>query len=318
MTGADPAPSGGAPAPSPGGSPPDGPAHRAVTCCHPGGLHRIAYREWSPAADAADALAAGNRTVLCVHGLTRTGHDFDPLAARLAARGLRVVCPDMAGRGDSDPLPAGAMYEVPLYVADCVTLVARLGVERVDWIGTSMGGLVGMVLASLPGHPIARLLVNDIGPVIETAGLDRIRGYVGERPAFASFEAAEAALRVTMRDFGPHTDEEFRHLSRHHFREGPDGRWRAHHDPAIAEPILAGGTGAPAALWNAWRAIDCPVTVLRGAESDVLSRDTFEAMVGKGGVAGEEFAGVGHAPTLIAEDQVRAVMRFLGVDPDAG
>ena len=283
--------------------------HGSVLCCHPGGLHRIAYREWSPPEG-----VAPTRTVLCVHGLTRNGRDFDPLAARLAAEGLRVVCPDMAGRGDSDPLPCGALYEVPRYVADCLTLVARLDVERVDWIGTSMGGLVGMVLASLPGHPVARLLLNDIGPVIEPAGLERIRGYVGRTTAFDTFEAAEAALRVTMRDFGPHTDEEFRHLSRHHFRRGEDGRWRAHHDPAIAEPILAGGTGAPEALRDAWEAIDCPVTVLRGAESDVLSRETFLAMtVDRPGTAGEEFAGVGHAPTLIAEDQVRAVRRFLGL-----
>ena len=289
--------------------------HRTVTCCHPGGLHRIAYREWLPDGIGPGGTAADARTVLCVHGLTRSGHDFDHLAARLAADGLRVVCPDMAGRGDSDPLPAGSMYEVPLYVADCVTLVARLGVERVDWIGTSMGGLVGMVLASLPGHPIGRLLMNDIGPCIEPEGLERIRGYVGANAAHDSFEAAEAHLREVMADFGPHTDDEFRQLSRHHFRQGADGRWRAHHDPAIAEPILAGGTGAPASLWSVWDAIDCPVTVLRGADSDVLSGATLETMTArKPGTGREEFAGVGHAPTLISDDQVRAVRRFLGLD----
>ena len=288
-------------------APPIVPTSATVTCTHPGGLHRIAYREWRPAG------GGTGRTVLCVHGLTRNGHDFDPLAERLAARGLRVVCPDMAGRGDSDRLPEGSMYEVRRYVADCVTLIARLGVERVDWVGTSMGGLVGMVLASLPGHPVARLLVNDIGPAIEPAGLERIRGYVGRTTAFESFEAAEAALRIMMSEFGPHTDEQFRRLSRHHFVRGDDGRWRAHHDPAIAEPILAGGTGAPAALWDVWDAIDCPVAVLRGARSDVLSHATFEAMVGREGVVGEQFAGVGHAPTLIAEDQARAVERFLAL-----
>ena len=286
------------------------PVHRSVTCSHPGGLHRVAYREWRPAGGAAEA-----RTVVCVHGLTRSGHDFDPLAGRLAADGLRVVCPDMAGRGDSDPLPRGEMYAVPRYVADCVTLVARLGVERVDWVGTSMGGLVGMVLAALPGHPIRRLLINDIGPRIEPGGVERIRGYVEGRAAHASFEAAEASLRAAMEEFGPHTDEQFRHLSRHHFRRGADGRWRVHHDPAIAVPILAGGTGAPASLWPVWEAVDCPVTVLRGERSDILSRDTFEAMLGtRPGVAGEQFAGVGHAPTLIAEEQVRAVRRFLELE----
>ena len=289
-----------------------GPTSRTVTCCHPGGLHRVAYREWAPEPVSGDAPDA--RTVVCVHGLTRSGHDFDPLAERLAADGCRVVCPDMAGRGDSDSLPDGSMYEVALYVADCVTLVARLGVERVDWIGTSMGGLIGMVLASLPGHPIGRLLMNDIGPCIEAEGLERIRGYVGADAVHDSFEAAEAHLREIAADFGPHTDEEFRYLSRHHFRQGKDGRWRVHHDPRIAEPILAGGTGAPPALWAMWDRIDCPVTVLRGAGSDVLSEATLATMVErKPGTGHEEFDGVGHAPTLIADDQVRAVRGFLGL-----
>ncbi len=288
--------------------PRDGPRCAGVLCTHPGGLHRIAYREWLPA-----RVDARTRTVLCVHGLTRRGTDFDVLAARLAGEGLRVVCPDMAGRGDSDPLPEGRMYRVDQYVADCVTLVARLGVERVDWIGTSMGGIVGMALASLPGHPIERLLMNDVGPRIDPRGLERIRGYARGEGEWDSFASAEAALRDTMGSFGPHSPEQFRKLSAHHFVEGEDGRWRTHHDPRIADVLFA-GDGPPPEMWSLWEAVDCPVTVLRGAESDLLARDTWEAMLARGpDVDGCEFEGVGHAPTLMDDDQVEAVRRFLGI-----
>lgn len=285
------------------------PVPRSVLCAHPGGLHRIAYLDWVP-----EGAGPDTRTVFCVHGLTRSGRDFDALAETLVADGMRVVCPDMAGRGGSDPLPCGSMYELSRYVADCITLVARLDVERVDWVGTSMGGLIGLVLAARTGHPIRRLLLNDIGPQVEPNGLERIRAYVGGG-TWESFEAAEAHLRVTMQAFGPHTDEEFRRLSEPHFRECEDGLWRVHHDPAIADVLLAGDGAAPPPLWHLWDAVDCPVTVLRGAESDVLSRATFETMTARGpGVCGEEFGGVGHAPTLIPGDQIGAVRRFL----DAG
>lgn len=292
----------------------------------------MAYHEWLPqrastdagngAAAEVPANAAPNgryavgRTVICAHGLTRNGRDFDRLAERLAQDGFRVICPDFAGRGLSDHLPVGYGYAVPQYVADSVTLIARLDVERVDWVGTSMGGLIGLLLASLEQTPVARLLLNDIGPEIDARGLERIRGYVGDKRTHASFDRAEQALRESMKSFGPHDDAEFRLLSRHSFVEGADGLWRAHYDPAIAEPILAddaGGAGATDRLWAAWDAVCCPVAVLRGSESDVLSAATFEAMEKRGPVTMREtIDGVGHAPTLLAANQIDIVRRFLG------
>ena len=290
----------------------------------------MAYREWRPAGGATTAP-----TVLCAHGLTRTGGDFDRLAATLAAEGRRVVCPDIVGRGLSDRLPDAALYGVPQYVADCVTLLARLDgdAERdapiaLDWVGTSMGGLIGMALAGLarPGgvaSPIGRLLLNDIGPVLSREGLARIAGYVGGPdgvlPRYADFAAAERALRETMASFGPHGDEEFRLLSRHHFVEGEDG-WRAHYDPAIAAPFADAPT-EDVTMWPLWNALECPVTVLRGAESDLLSTTTAESMR-RGGPDGAgpratlvTVAGVGHAPTLIRASQIDAVRRFLDGEP---
>ena len=279
-----------------------------VLCTHPGGLHRLAYREWLPEGEE-------RRTVLCVHGLTRTGGDFDRLAETLVGEGFRVVCPDMPGRGLSERLPEAAHYDIPQYVADCTTLLARLDRCEVDWVGTSMGGLIGMSLASLDGHPIRRLFINDIGPVIAREGLARIAGYVGSTTRYPDFASAEAALREKMRSFGPHTDEEFRLLSRHHFVER-EGEWVSHLDPLVAQAFERPPT-EDMTFWPLWDRIDCPVTLLRGEESDLLRADTAELMTcggpaGKGPHASlEHVAGVGHAPTLIPLEQIEMVRRFL-------
>ena len=279
-----------------------------VLCTHPRGLHRLAYREWLPAGDE-------RRTVLCVHGLTRTGGDFDRLAETLVREGFRVVCPDMPGRGLSDRLPEAELYDIPQYVADCTTLFARLDRTEIDWVGTSMGGLIGMSLASLAGHPIKRLFVNDIGPVIAREGLERIAGYVGSTTRYPDFASAEAALREKMASFGPHTDEEFRLLSRHHFVER-DGEWVSHLDPLVARAFET-PPEEDMTFWPLWERIDCPVTLLRGEESDLLREGTAELMT-RGGPDGhgprallENVAGVGHAPTLIPHEQIESVRRFL-------
>ena len=159
------------------------PLLRHVTCANPKGLHRLAYWEWLP--PAAGANPAGVSTVICAHGLTRNGRDFDALAAKLSQR-WRVVCPDMIGRGRSDRVADPHLYVPPQYVADCVTLVARLDVERVAWVGPSMGGIIGMLLASMPGTPLSALVLNDVGPVVDAAGLARIGSYVGQDPLFAT------------------------------------------------------------------------------------------------------------------------------------
>ncbi len=283
------------------------PRLRYVTCASPRGLHRLAYWEWA----CEDGRGAGAPTVVCVHGLTRSGRDFDALAAQLSRR-WRVVCPDMIGRGRSDRAADPHLYAVPQYLADCVTLIARLDVERVAWVGTSMGGLIGMLLASLPGTPIGRLVLNDIGPMLDPAGLERIGAYVGQDPVYATEAEGIASLRETMRNFGPHSDDQFRLLTRHYLVRRPDGRWGLHYDPAIAVPFREQGGRAAADLWPQYEAIGCPTLLVRGAESDVLSADTATRMTQCGPRARRiDFAGVGHAPTFIALDQIDAVERFL-------
>ena len=277
------------------------PTLRHVTCASPRGLHRIGYAEW------------GRRdapVVMCVHGLTRNGRDFDPLARRLSDR-YRVICPDMIGRGTSDRAADPSLYAVPQYVADCVTLVARLGVEQLTWIGTSMGGLIGMALAALPGNAIARLILNDVGPVIEAGGLARIGRYVGGDPVFESFEDGERALRELTAEFGPHSDEQFRYLSRHYVVRR-DGMWKFHYDPAIAAAAKSAPPGPPPPMWALYDAIRCPTRVVRGERSDILGADVAVEMTRRGPRARvEQIPGVGHAPTFIADDQIAVIERLL-------
>lgn len=278
------------------------PTLRHVTCASPRGLHRIGYAEWG---------APDRPVLLCVHGLTRNGRDYDRLAQRLSDR-YRVVCPDMLGRGRSDWAPDPSLYAVPQYLADCVTLIARLDVEELTWLGTSMGGVIGMMMAALPGNPIRRLILNDIGPVIGTAGAGRIAGYVGDDPTFESFEDGERELRRRSAEFGEHTDEQFRYMSRHYVVRR-DGRWTFHYDPAIGATFKA-ATAAPAPppMWPFYDAIKCPVRVVRGATSSLLAAETADEMTRRGPRAKVvEIEGVGHAPSLIADDQIDVIERFL-------
>lgn len=276
---------------------------RKVKCASPTELHRMAYLEWgSP---------DNPRTLVCVHGLTRCARDFDFLARSLASQ-YRVVCPDVAGRGDSDWLTNPNEYQVPTYVADMVTLLARLDVETVDWVGTSLGGLVGMVLAALPGSPIARLVLNDVGPVVTRASIARIGSYVGKWPPLPTIEVAEAYVRNVSAPFGPHSDAEWRFLTEHVVRENPDGSLRMHYDPSIAVPFAAQQPARDVEQWELYDKIRCPTMVIRGERSDLLTRDTVNEMAVRGPRAEvTEIAGVGHAPTLIHEDQIRLVREFL-------
>ena len=276
---------------------------RSVQCASPGGLHRIAYLEWGD--------PRNRDVVVCVHGLTRTARDFDALAAALCGR-FRVVCPDVAGRGDSDRLPDPRLYALPQYVADMVTLVARLDVEAVSWVGTSMGGLIGMALAAQPGTPVERLVLNDSGPVIGKASLERIGAYLGAAPRFATLQEAEAYIRAVHAPFGPHTDAQWRHLAHTWVREDGQGGYRAHYDPRIAEVFRASAPEKDLELWPLYDAVRCPVLVIRGARSDLLSEGTARQMAERGPRAGvAEIHGVGHAPTLMNPDQIDIVRNFL-------
>jgi pimeloyl-ACP methyl ester carboxylesterase len=267
------------------------------------GLHRIAYREWGDPRNA--------RVLVCVHGLTRCARDFDRLAAALCDQ-YRVVCPDVAGRGDSEWLADPALYQLPQYVADMVTLIARLDVESVHWVGTSMGGLIGMALAAQPGTPIERLVMNDAGPVVTRASLERIATYVGKVPEFPSIEAAEQFIRVVGAPFGKHSDADWRFLTEIVMRSNGNGGWRAHYDPRIGDTYRANMPDKDLEMWPLWNAVKCPTLLLRGAVSDLLTRDTAARMAQTGPKAKVvEVPGVGHAPTLLHADQIAIVREFL-------
>ena len=287
-------------------TPQTSPRLKSVQCISAKGLHRMAYWEWGD--------PANPRVLVCAHGLTRQGRDFDTLAAAMLGD-YRVVCPDVVGRGRSDWLADPMGYNVPAYVADMVTLLARLDASTVHWLGTSMGGLIGMGLASLPGSPVARLVLNDVGPVIEWASLQRIGAYLGVPARWSSEDAAADALWAISQGFGPHTRAQWLALTRPQLKADGDGLI-SRYDPAIAVPLrhitadLA--RAGEAMLWQTYDRISCPTLLLRGAESDLLSAATAQAMTERGPrPLLVHVAGVGHAPTLIAPDQVQAVRDFL-------
>jgi pimeloyl-ACP methyl ester carboxylesterase len=274
-----------------------------VQCANPKGLHRMAYAEWGD---------PGNpRVLLCVHGLTRVGRDFDFLAQRLSQH-YRVVCPDVVGRGRSDWLPDASGYGVPQYVGDMVTLIARLGVEQVHWFGTSMGGLIGMALAALPQTPVTRMVLNDVGPVVTAVSLRRIAEYVGKAPKFASLDEAERYIRVVSAPFGPLTDAQWRHLTVHVTRPTAEGGFEMGYDPDIGKPLAAMQFLGDIELWNLYDAIRCPTLCVRGAESDLLTHDTLMQMGERGPKARTlEIPGVGHAPMFMDIAQTAPVEQFL-------
>ncbi|WP_345798104.1 alpha/beta hydrolase [Castellaniella sp. MT123] len=299
-----------------------------VTCASPAGLHRMAYWEWGD--------ADNDRVLLCVHGLTRTGRDFDLLAQALRDD-YRVVCPDVVGRGRSDWLADPAAYVVPQYVADMVTLIARLRPTRLDWVGTSMGGLIGLALAGMataspalrPDRgswglgvaadvPLGRMVFNDVGPALDLDGLSRIGEYVGQDARFDSFTQAVDYVRTTSPGFGPHDAAGWVALTEHVFHEH-DGQWVKHYDLRMAQPFSLQTPEAMAAgealLWRAWDHLPVPSLILRGAQSDILSADTAQQMVTRNANARcVEFLGVGHAPTLRSNDQIQTIRQFLLAD----
>ncbi|TWI67567.1 pimeloyl-ACP methyl ester carboxylesterase [Pseudoduganella lurida] len=288
----------------------DAAAIRSVQCISPAGLHTMAYKEWG---------APDNPNVLvCVHGVTRVSDDFDNLARALSGD-FRVVCPDVVGRGRSGRLRNPELYRIPQYVSDMVTLLARVlhdDTQQVCWFGTSMGGLIGMGLAALPDSPIRRLVLNDIGPVLDPAALQRIGDYIGQDVRFATFEAGVQFIRDVSAPFGPHTDEEWLKMARDVLRRQPDGTWGRHYDLNLALPFRAATPESVAAdqhlLWAAYDAIRCPTLVVRGAESDLLSPACAQAMTARGPRAQlAEIAGVGHAPTFVHEDQIAIARDFL-------
>jgi pimeloyl-ACP methyl ester carboxylesterase len=271
-----------------------------VRCLSAGGFHRMAYVEFLP------ANTPVLPPVLCAHGLTRNGRDFDRLAEALS-QSRRVVSPDVVGRGQSDWLSDPAGYGYPQYCADMTVLLARLGSEQVDWVGTSMGGLIGMMLAAQPNSPIRRLVMNDIGSFVPAAALQRLGNYVGKDPHFADLADIEAYLRQTHAGFGTIDDAGWRHLAEHGHRRLPDGKLGLVYDPAIGRAFS--GTIKDVDLSSLWQRVSCPVLVLRGAQSDLLLPATAEAMAAKADIV--EVANAGHAPSLMVPEQIEIVRSWL-------
>ncbi|MEO8298977.1 MAG: alpha/beta hydrolase [Burkholderiales bacterium] len=270
-----------------------------------GGFHHLAVWEWG--------AGAPGVPVICVHGLTRQARDFDTLAATLVAQGRRVLCIDIVGRGRSDWLRDPAQYHLLQYAADVNTVLAWAHVDQVDWVGTSLGGLIGMTLAAQPGAPLRRMVLNDIGPYIPASALMRIGRYIGTGPqSFASLDAAQAHLQQILAPYGALDAWQWRHLAEHSYRHDPaQGHWVARHDPAIARTYRQ-WQFLSVDLWRGWKAVACPVLVMRGASSDFLSADVVDRMCRqRSDVQHIEVPGCGHAPSLLAAAQVEPIARFL-------
>ena len=278
------------------------PAQRSVLCSSPCGLHRMAYREWGE--------RDNPRVLVCVHGLSRNGCDFDTLARALAGD-YRVVCPDVVGRGLSDWLRDADDYALGQYVNDMVVLIARLDVDRLYWLGSSMGGLIGMVLASLDRSPIERLLLNDVGPEVSADSLRRIGDYLGKAPKFSGVADAEAYIRAVSAPFGALTDAHWRALTESSVRPAAGGGLEMRYDPAIALSFRR-ATAAEIDLWPIYERVRCPTLLLRGARSDLLTPATAQAMAARGPRPQVvEIAGVGHTPMFLDAAQIAVVRDFL-------
>ncbi|MFO0988662.1 MAG: alpha/beta hydrolase [Alphaproteobacteria bacterium] len=265
------------------------------------GFHRIRYWEWGD--------PANPRVLICVHGLTRNGRDFDALAASLAGR-YRVLCPDVAGRGESDWIAAGD-YSFPQYCADMTALIARAGAAEVDWVGTSMGGIIGMILAAQARTPIRRLVLNDVGPFVPKAAQDKIAETVGDDPEFASVEAAADYVATVNSGFGRLTPAQWLGLARTAVKRRDDGKYVWKRDPAIGRSFVAQPRN-DVVLWPIWDTIKSPVLVLRGVESELLPAAVAEDMTRRGPKARlVSVADAGHAPALLTERELAPIRAFL-------
>ena len=284
------------------------PRQGQVAALGPRGFSRVAYVDWGPI----DARHA----VICVHGLTRNGRDFDLLAQALAREGCRVVAPDLPGRGRSEWLKRPIDYDNATYLAAISTIFARLGVEEVDWVGTSLGGFIGMAMATQQGSPVRRLVLNDFGARVPAAALRRIGASSGQYPQFETIEQLEAYLRSLLAPVGDLTDAQWRHLAKHSLLEAADGKLRLNHDPALTGPF-SWPFMVDLSLWHQWDSISCPVLILRGGLSDFLTSATMRGMQQRGQAAKRglvqavEVPDCGHAPALMSKEQIEVVVGFL-------
>lgn len=280
---------------------------KSVLSLHPGGFHRIFYSEFLPPNG-----APPSRTVVCVHGLSRNGRDFDWLAQDLAASGCRVICPDMAGRGRSPAFSNPAWYNYQQYLADMVALLAALNVDQVDWVGTSMGGIIGLLLAAQSNHPIRRMVINDIGLFIPATALSEIKAYVSENPSHATWDSFYSAFKKRMQPFGLQTEDEWQYLAKVSSETTVDGKYRLAYDPKVVFSMESDGHVTDFNLWPLWNQVKLPMLILRGANSNVLSAETLDQMcAGRTDVTSCTFEGVGHAPALMNQEQISIIKQFI-------
>lgn len=270
-----------------------------VRCLSASGFHHMAYHEWGS--------SENERVVVCVHGLARNSRDFDDLA-RVLAREYRVICPDIVGRGKSDWLANGQGYGIPQYMNDITTLLARLNVDTVDWVGTSMGGMIGMCLAALPDSPIKNMVLNDVGPFISAQSLQRISGYLGDK-RFSSLDEVETFMRSTYVALRHLSDQQWHHLAKHGVRQVGD-ELALHYDPAIAEATKVMST-ADVDLWPMWSAVDIPQLLIWGESSDVLQEETVRKMQANDKLQLFSLPDIEHAPSLMETDQISAIHNWL-------
>lgn len=283
--------------------------HRRSNVAFPvdGVLKHMAVHEWGD--------KKSSRVVICVHGLSRNGRDFDVLAEALASD-FRVLCPDVPGRGESDWFASAEHYTIPHYVQAMNAMLTGFGVQTYDWVGTSMGGLIGIMMASSSsgstGSKMRRFVINDIGPVIERVSLDRIASYVGKTPLFPNYMALFEAVQPINATFGPLTDEQKHHMVKTSVQERPDGQWEFKTDPKIGDAFRAGLKLTATDMWPLWDAIKQPMLILRGVNSDLLSAATLEKMVATHPDARAiTIAHTGHAPMIMDEPTINAVKQFL-------
>lgn len=283
------------------------PRFKSVQCISPCGPHMMSYKEWGQE-DNPDIL-------MCVHGLTRVSDDFDTLAQALSDR-YRIICPDIVGRGRSSWLKDATYYILPVYVNDVLRLITHERVRQLSWLGTSMGGLIGMSLAAMHGSPVRKLILNDIGPSLNASALTRIGSYLGEQPEFENFDKAAQYIREIFASFGPHEEGQWRTIACNVLRQDENGKWKRNHDPGIALPFMAqaeaGRLHVEKLLWAAYDAVSCRTMVIRGGHSDLLTQDTAREMMRRGPKAELiELEGVGHAPMFMHAEQIALVSRFL-------
>jgi pimeloyl-ACP methyl ester carboxylesterase len=270
------------------------------------GFHRIHYLEWGT-----PPKGTRKETLVCVHGITRNAHDFDYFAEHMCDK-YRVICPDVVGRGESDHLPDHQGYDYLQYNADMNALLARLNETQVDWLGSSMGGIIGMVLASVAQSPIRRLIINDIGPEISREPLTRIGDYIGKSGEFDTPEDVEKYFREIYSEFGPMSDDDWKHMVHFSTRRTKTGKYRLKMDPSVGDAFRDSISLFDVDLWETWEKITCPVLILRGKNSSFLSEEIAHKMLTCGPEATlVEFDDVGHTPTLRNEEQVAVIRNWM-------